>query len=123
MTDIDYAARVAKGVALLDVKWPGWATEIDVDTLDVAEPYRCVTAQYANLKIQNGSYFATGMRALGLEEGEDGSYVAHGFNVEGDYDENVNESASDAHDTLNALWKGVIAERRAAADTPTEGAS
>lgn len=119
MTDIDYAARVAKGVALLDEKWPEWATEINVDTLDVSSRYSCVTAQFAGWA-EGHAYYHRGMELLRLEEGDQGSYVAHGFNAVGDYN---GDDTDAAYATLNALWKGVIAERRAAADTPTEGAS
>jgi hypothetical protein len=35
MSEIDYAARVAKGVALLDQKRPGWERELDLEILDI----------------------------------------------------------------------------------------
>lgn len=125
MTDIDYATRVAKGVALLDVKEPGWADLIDLERLDVENGYHCVTAQLSGMQSGEDSWL-DGMEALGLTSGDRGTYVAHGFNadsLEQGEQENPDYDLPAAYATLNALWKGVIAERRAAADTPTEGAS
>ncbi|GAA2938096.1 hypothetical protein [Streptomyces enissocaesilis] len=60
-TDIDYAARVAKGAALLDEKKPGWENQIALDTLNISDGTCCVTAQLSGV----GSWI-TGMNQLGL---------------------------------------------------------
>jgi hypothetical protein len=38
-------ARVARGVALLDEKRPGWRTRVNPDTLDMADDFKCVLGQ------------------------------------------------------------------------------
>lgn len=101
MTDIDYAARVQRGIALLDEKWPAWATEINLDVLRIESGDHCVTAQYAGLKYGDW-HFATGMVKLGLDSA---AYGAHGFNVApGDYP---------SYSTLDDLWKAAALARRA----------
>lgn len=120
MNEIDYAARVAKGAALLDEKRPGWERLIDLDTLDVRSGYSCVTAQLSG----NANWLA-GMRQLGLTENNGGTYIAHGFNAEDYYAEEAEERGlkgydqADAFATLNALWKDLITTRLAA--EPADG--
>jgi len=108
MADIDYAARVQRGIALLDEKWPGWATEIDLEKLDIRHDERCVTAQYAASRGGSSSW-QTGERLLGLEEG--GEYELHGFNVAW---EAVAPAIDRDYATLNGLWKAEIIRRREA---------
>lgn len=98
----DYAARVAKGVALLDEKRPGWERELDLDRLDIADGTSCVTAQLSG---QNS--WLTGMNQLGLEIE---TYEEHGFRAP---DEEW--VLRDAYGTLNALWREVITGRLTAA--------
>lgn len=109
MTDIDYAARVQRGIALLDIKWPNWATEIDLETLDIESSERCVTAQYAGQKFGFAD-FGEGMYRLNLD-----SYAlaACGLNVKsGDWP---------GYATLTALWRAEIVRRRAQGqDVPAE---
>lgn len=110
---IDYAARVAKGAALLDEKKPGWVDLIDLDKLNVQSSYACVTAQ-----LSGSDDYYTGMQQLGLTHGDGGTYVAHGFNAESE--DWAEESADapegydqdEAYDTLNTLWRGLITGRR-----------
>lgn len=113
MEDIDYAARVAKGVALLDEKRPGWEQEINLNTLDISSGQSCVTAQ-----LSGEGHWHAGMTQLGLTRG---TYIAHGFNAESEScdccePDDVPEGyvQEDAYAALNALWKGVITERRTA---------
>jgi hypothetical protein len=101
----DYAARVAKGVALLDEKRPGWERELDLDRLDIADGTRCVTAQ-----LSGKDSWLTGMRQLGLEIE---TYTEHGFRAP---DEEYEQG--DPYATLNTLWREVITERLSA---PQEG--
>lgn len=108
MSEIDYAARVARGIALMDEKWPTWATEIDLEKLDIASPYNCVTAQYA-AHLGANRYYWEGMNALNLTRRE---YANHGFN--GDEDE-YGDIPGEAYEPLNALWQAEILRRRTAA--------
>ena len=66
----DIATRVARGVALLDERKPGWAGQIDLITLDVANPDMCVLGQ---LYPDHSSCFPDGFNAglddLDLHEG------------------------------------------------------
>ncbi|MGN6126738.1 MAG: hypothetical protein ACTHON_09250 [Humibacter sp.] len=106
--EIDYAARVARGIALMDEKWPNWATEIDLDRLDIKDGAVCMTAQYAQAH-NLGGYWYQATQSLGLaDEGDD--YEAHGFNTPGGRDQG-GEFA-----TLNGLWRAEILRRRAQAD-------
>lgn len=113
MTVIDYAARVARGIALMDEKWPNWATEIDLDRLDIASGVNCMTAQYAQKDGSRRSYL-TGQCLLGLD---DSAYEAHGFNAESLSAGETEEYDRDGYATLNALWRAEILRRRAQADT------
>lgn len=127
MTEIDYAARVAKGAALLDEKKPGWERQIDLDELDVQSSTSCVTAQLSDAR-----WYAAGMEELGLTGGNGGTYIAHGFNAEGlpgctcapcsggpEMPRDYNQSA--AYATLNRLWRELIEGRLAAgSEAPAE---
>jgi hypothetical protein len=118
MIEIDYAARVAKGAALLDEKRPGWEQLIDLEILDIESPTSCVTAQLSGQR-----HFRVGLAQLGLTGGSDGTYVSHGFNAEGDCDCCVSREVLDrlpegydqdaAYGTLNTLWKDLISKRLA----------
>lgn len=103
MSEIDYAARVARGIALMDEKWPNWATEIDLEKLDIKDGTRCMTAQYSAARDGSGGW-RDGMYLLGLNMD---SYTEHGFKTE---DENQGD-----YPTLNALWQAEILRRRTAA--------
>lgn len=115
MSEIDYAARVARGAALLDERWPSWATDIDLDTLDIQEGAACMTAQYAqslNLApLRDNTAYEDGQNALGLDNEQ---YELHGFNADRAADASV-QTDMDGYDTLNRLWRDLITERRAAA--------
>jgi hypothetical protein len=107
--DIDYAARVQRGIALLDEKWPGWATEIDLERLDISEGDRCMTAQYAECRAGYAS-FQCGQNLLGLS---DRAYEVCGFNADGQSTGEAVDSDRGGYDTLNGLWKAEIERRRA----------
>lgn len=123
-TDIDYSARVAKGVALLDEKFPDWWKLINLDTLDVSHGLHCVTAQSAKI-LDVGRDWLDGAEYFGLtsmsEDVNDNTYIAHGFNAEDvpyvthEIQEGwENYSNSDTLDRLTNMWRLVILERRAA---------
>lgn len=109
MSDIDYASRVQRGIALLDQKWPAWATEINLDTLDIASGATCMTAQYAASQGESG--WEDGMEMLSLDES---SYDEHGFRTD-------DHHADTDYPALNGLWKAAILERRSQVqDAPAE---
>lgn len=109
MTDIDYAARVARGIALMDEKWPDWATEIDLEKLDIENGGHCVTAQYAAAQGEERGW-GIGRRLLGLDMD---AYTENGFRT---YDEDCND-----YPVLNDLWRTEILRRRAQGqDAPAE---
>jgi hypothetical protein len=105
VTDIDYASRVARGIALMDEKWPRWATEIDLEELDIEDGSHCVTAQYAAAQGEVRNW-KIGMSLLGLDME---AYTEEGFRT---YDED-----QDDYPVLNRLWRDEILRRRAQADT------
>ena len=92
-------ARVERGAALLDAEQPGWASRIDVPTLDMSSGYACVLGQvYEPGSL--GSGYGTGIQALGIIGNALGT-VSHGFNY---------DSAGD--DTrLLPLWREAIEAR------------
>lgn len=108
---IDYAARVQRGAALLDEKWPTWIQDIDLDTLDIFSQHHCATAQY-DRHMGGGGYYRGGQYKLELSEWE---YTDHGFNVEMN-DEGY--APEEAYEPLTALWRDLITERRSAAQPP-----
>lgn len=126
MNEIDYAARVAKGAALLDEKRPGWEREISLRTLDISSGECCVTAQLSGV-----AHYHAGMKQLGLTDGDGGTYITHGFNAESTdspeaygLDDDVSEAVhldamNAAYDALNTLWRDLITTRLA---VPTDGA-
>ena len=113
MTDIDYAARVAKGAALLDAERPGWERELDLSTLNIANGETCVTAQLSGV-----NRWWAGMTQLGLTEGTGGTYISHGFNAESGEDKDLTEGYDQqaAYATLNTLWRELITARLAASE-------
>jgi hypothetical protein len=114
--EIDYAARVQRGIALMDEKWPDWATEIDLERLDIEWGDRCVTAQYAqlhgNAPEDDIDSWKDGRSMLDLSPRE---YERHGFNTDAGLGSNKDYAA------LNGLWRAEIERRRAQGqDAPAE---
>ncbi|TDB90878.1 hypothetical protein E1264_03365 [Actinomadura sp. KC216] len=92
---LDIEVRVKDGAAFLDEKRPGWADEIDLETLDVADGDYCVLAQLYD-------DYNTGYYVLGLDDVWDRRDL--GFSAIG-YDE---------YPALTDAWHALITERRAA---------
>lgn len=118
MSEIDYEARVAKGIALLDEKVPGWPDKINLNRLNIGNASFCVTAQ-----LSGENDWILGMEQLGLEQGEfnTGSYTMHGFNVEAYGASTIDDDDYDGYDalaTLNNIWEREITARQTA---PKEG--
>jgi hypothetical protein len=89
------AERVARGVAWLDEKRPGWADEIDLTELVLSSPCRCILGQLY------GDFDKVSVRGP----------MAKGFNAYGGDD----QSLYDQFEALEREWRRVITERRAAA--------
>lgn len=113
--DIDYAARVQRGIALLDQKWPAWATEISLSMLDIESGNNCVTAQYAYHHGDAGGW-TEGRDMLDIDSRAE--YAEHGFNG---VETEAGSVPPEAYATLNGLWKAAILERRSQVqDAPAE---
>jgi hypothetical protein len=113
VTDIDYASRVARGIALMDEKWPEWATEIDLERLDIENSSACMTAQYAERRGEFRAHLV-GQRLLGLD---DRAYELHGFNADGESTGGGRMFDAAGYAVLNRLWREEILRRRAQVDT------
>ena len=86
----DAAAAVARGIALLDEKRPGWEDEIDIAQLNIMSATKCICGQLY------GGYQA-GIDAFGGISG-----LTYGFASGGDV----------AINNLNEAWREAIALRR-----------
>lgn len=113
-TSIDYAARVARGIALLDEMEPDWLDEIELDALNLASVSACVLGRVY------GDYEA-GLRTLGMDLDADAEPVAHGFTLTVDeYDALRKElGASPVYSArvfapLTAAWQEAISARLSA---------
>lgn len=92
------AARVARGAALLDEKRPGWAGEIDVGKLDVAECRRCMLGQLFNgYSIGDLKLFPTNNQSAGR----------HGF---------IATICEEEYAVLQTCWLAEIAKRTGGAE-------
>lgn len=90
--------RVARGVALLDEKAPGWYEKINLDNLYMGSTFACVIGQ-----ISEGAY-NDGLAALGLDEDTSPRY---GFDFY-----NISEGSSTRWNDLQNLWTAEILKRR-----------
>lgn len=115
MTEIDYEARVAKGIALLNMRVPGWVEKVDLELLDISSGTYCVTAQISGV-----NNWLEGSDMLELTTGDTGTYVAYGFNAEDKYHNETGDALPDNYhfrqgfDVLNWIWKREIAARQSA---------
>lgn len=113
--------RVARGVALLDSRVPGWDQEIEVEDLDLGNTDYCVIGQAAELiiktvaesavrredllhaqRVNNGAY-GLGLAALGLTFKK---AISYGF------DESSAVRHSYGYHELTEAWCDVLATRR-----------
>lgn len=97
----DIAARVARGVALLDEQHPGWHDRIDLSSLDLSEPCLCVLGQLYE-------EYDFGAEALGIVAVE----ARYGFDVSLRLD--TIDSSFETYVDLQAEWVRVITARRGA---------
>lgn len=98
------AERVAKGAALLDEREPGWWQRIDLDTLDLKAPCRCILGQLDTDRQDHDLWLWIASR-FGLDVWEDDDKRL-GFNVLHHSDR--------AYANLTAAWRTLIEARRAA---------
>jgi hypothetical protein len=102
----DAVAFVARGVALLDEREPGWDQLVNVDVLDMADTHRCLLAQTWTGPTERFVSPYT-LHSLALFPDDDGSEAAaHGI-----------DSGLDGPslEELAAEWERVILARRAGA--------
>lgn len=87
---------VERGAALLDEKVPGWEAKIDLDTLDLYVPCKCVLGQLFG---RGDSAYTHGLHMLNLfgfkEE------IAHGFEAR----------STGTYTSLTTRWRRVIRRR------------
>ena len=105
--------RVAQGVALLDEQLPGWVDRIDLDTLNLASPCRCILGQtwdeWSDPTDEDDRYFLHAHRLLGPAAGVVAE-AEHGFNSV-HYGRLMREEFA----ALTAEWRRVILARRGGA--------
>jgi hypothetical protein len=77
ITDVDLDARVARGAALFDEKFPGWADRIDLAMLDVSSTRDCPAGQVVCNAAGDDAY-QDAMDELGFPLFGDGP-ADHGF--------------------------------------------
>jgi hypothetical protein len=100
------AERVEKGAAWLDEHRPGWVDRIDLETLDLGDPCRCVLGQQFEPQSDSDQCgFEVGMRLL-TTPGNDPviPLVEQGFYATSD----------DNYADLTAAWRELIERRRSA---------
>lgn len=91
--------RVARGVALLDEKLPGWDGRIDLDNLDLTNACDCILGQEFDDPFRDGYY-------VGLDElfsGSTDEAIQHGFNV---------DTGGIEWSLLEVEWRRVVLARR-----------
>lgn len=94
-TDTPIPLLVAQGVALLDIKRPGWFKDIDLVRLELDNCNDCVLGQIYG-------YFDPGLRNLGIIEDD-----AWKFGFSRSFDSNMR-----TWDELNEVWTVTIISRR-----------
>lgn len=120
MTEINYEERVARGIALLDEKFPGWAEHINLALFDIQDPSYCVLSYLSYWQTAYRSY-AEGKVLLGLPTGGDNydrEATDHGFNVDSDPSDLTLPRGYDMHYAfidLTNVWRREIAARQEAA--------
>jgi len=94
--------RVADGIKLLDEKVPDWRSKIDLATLKLSHPDRCILGQLGADRIflgQLGASFSKGLSLVGLKIGDSANQAAYGFESEYDGDE---------YDELQEEWESAL---------------
>ena len=66
--------NIARGVALLDEKLPGWEERVNLNRLDLSSTCDCVCGQIVTKKDRWWSRYRHGLAVLGIEEHHAGRY-------------------------------------------------
>lgn len=99
--------RVARGAALLDEKVPGWVDLIDLDTLDLGSPCRCILGQtFADHPDADLTPFTFGVDSIFKVGADADDIAAYGFEV-------YLDDLADYYWSLTDEWTRVILARRA----------
>lgn len=104
--------RVARGVALLDEKVPGWAARVDLDTLEMEDPIACVASQ-ATGKSYVGAMGVLGVDAVGTDYVGGSQYGFHAWASSNDFRTVGNLDWSGYGERRIAEWAALDAEWRA----------
>lgn len=105
------AEAVARGVALLDDKRPGWWQKIDVAELEMDDCSQCVLGQLFQRAtnsvsvLEYGRAYGDGLGALGIVDGRE-----FGFDLS-EVDFNNPRAYPERWDALRELWVEVIKRR------------
>lgn len=101
MYDTPQHERVARGAALLDQKVPGWHRNIDVDKIDVSNPFCCPASVGCGMP-----YGDAKKEVLGIL-GQPG--WVYGFNIR-EHSENRHENRQ-GYEELKRLWVEEVESR------------
>jgi len=101
-------ARVQAGAAWLDENRPGWIDRIDLATLDLGDPCRCVLGQ------EYGDWDEAPDALTEQPESSDLGFDRDSFGYSPSWPENRRRSAV-LYVELTAAWRDYITARRAAA--------
>lgn len=111
MISPDIAAKIAKGAARLDERFPGWEREIDLNKLEMASgsPLRegamkaCILCQVTK-KSYGYAARTVGFNYMFGEDEDEGFIVYLGFGRE-------DKDIAETYDALNEGWTELIKER------------
>lgn len=113
MISPDIAAKIAKGAARLDERFPGWEREIDLNKLDMAsgnplqdgdDVKACILCQVTKVSYGSASILA-GFPPLFMKDEGEGFIVYLGPGYPND------AAISKIYDALNEGWTELIKER------------
>lgn len=109
-----FEKEIAKGIALLDGKYPSWESKIDLNRFEMKQGHSCVLGQV----LPNGFYGPEARALVGIGGDRFGNnYLqvmrAFGFSA-------LVDDPSDVWDTLTREWKAAITKRREEAKVKDE---
>lgn len=104
-----FEAQIARGVAVLDAKVPGWRDRVRADILNMESPSRCILGQ---VRAGYGGYWGESSSALvGVPHStsfnrHNGDLAPFGFSL----DTTGAKDRSDDWDQLTAEWRAELAK-------------
>jgi len=90
-----YEQQIARGMALLDERRPGWREEIDPGSLDLEDDSMCVLGQLYGV-----DDFIDGLDAVGLSMYQP---IEHGFDI-------GNDDLPELYAVLTAEWRQALTQ-------------